>query len=59
MSIDVYRLSKQFHTKTVVDQLTFRVEKGQILGLLGPNGAGKSTTMRMLTGYIEPSEGDI
>lgn len=59
MSIDVYRLSKKFYTNTVVDQLTFRVEKGQILGLLGPNGAGKSTTMRMLTGYIEPSEGEI
>jgi ABC-2 type transport system ATP-binding protein len=59
MSIDVYNLSKQFHTKVVVDQLSFKVERGQILGLLGPNGAGKSTTMRMLTGYVQPSEGKI
>lgn len=59
MSIDVYKLSKSFQDRTVVDQLTFRVEKGEIVGLLGPNGAGKSTTMRMLTGYLPPSEGQI
>jgi ABC-2 type transport system ATP-binding protein len=59
MSIDVYQLSKHFQHKIAVDQLTFKVEKGQIVGLLGPNGAGKSTTMRMLTGYIAPSEGEI
>ena len=59
MSIDVYKLSKQFQGQTVVDQLSFRVEKGQILGFLGPNGAGKSTTMRMITGYLKPSQGDV
>lgn len=59
MSIDVYRISKHFQDKKVVDQLTFKVDKGQIVGLLGPNGAGKSTTMRMLTGYIQPSEGVV
>ena len=59
MSIDVYKLSKSFQDRTVVDELTFRVEKGEIVGLLGPNGAGKSTTMRMLTGYLPPSEGQI
>jgi ABC-2 type transport system ATP-binding protein len=59
MSIEVYKLSKHFQAQTVVDQLSFRVEKGQILGFLGPNGAGKSTTMRMITGYLEPSAGEI
>ncbi|OJW71475.1 MAG: gliding motility-associated ABC transporter ATP-binding subunit GldA [Candidatus Amoebophilus sp. 36-38] len=59
MSIVVHKLSKHFQHKIVVDQLDFQVEKGQIVGLLGPNGAGKSTTMRMLTGYIPPSEGEI
>ncbi|ACE05666.1 hypothetical protein Aasi_0222 [Candidatus Amoebophilus asiaticus 5a2] len=59
MSIDISKLSKHFQNKTVVDHLTFRVKKGEILGLLGPNGAGKSTTMKMLTGYIQPSEGKI
>jgi ABC-2 type transport system ATP-binding protein len=59
MSIEVYKLSKHFQAQTVVDQLSFRVEKGQILGLLGPNGAGKSTTIRMITGYLEPSAGEI
>jgi ABC-2 type transport system ATP-binding protein len=59
MSIDVLHLSKQFHGHTVVDQLNFRIEQGQVVGLLGPNGAGKSTTMRMLTGYLSPSEGEV
>lgn len=59
MSIEVYKLSKHFQEQTVVDQLSFSVEKGQVLGFLGPNGAGKSTTMRMITGYLKPSEGAI
>ena len=59
MSIDVYKVSKSFQGELIVDQLSFRVEKGQIVGLLGPNGAGKSTTMRMLAGYLPASEGDI
>jgi ABC-2 type transport system ATP-binding protein len=40
-----------------VDDVSFRVERGEILGFLGPNGAGKTTTMRILTGYMPPSEG--
>jgi ABC-2 type transport system ATP-binding protein len=59
MSIYISKLSKHFQNKKVVDQLTFKVEKGEILGLLGPNGAGKSTTMKMLTGYIQPSKGKV
>ncbi len=59
MSIDVHHLSKRFHHQLVVDQLNFKIEQGQVVGLLGPNGAGKSTTMRLLTGYLAPSEGEV
>ena len=52
--IEAKHLSKQFGAKTAVDDISFTVEKGEILGFLGPNGAGKSTTMRMLTGYLPP-----
>ncbi len=55
--IDVSHLSKRFGAKTAVNDISFRVEKGEILGFLGPNGAGKSTTMRMITGFIPPSSG--
>jgi ABC-2 type transport system ATP-binding protein len=50
---------KQFGPKTAVDRVSFSVEKGQVLGFLGPNGAGKSTTMRMITGYLPPTEGTV
>ncbi|MBT8036783.1 MAG: ATP-binding cassette domain-containing protein [Verrucomicrobiae bacterium] len=56
--IEVSNLSKHFGSKTVVNQLSFTVKKGEVLGFLGPNGAGKSTTMRMVTGFISPSSGD-
>jgi ABC-2 type transport system ATP-binding protein len=58
-SIVVDQLSKRFQHQIVVDQLSFPITKGQILGFLGPNGAGKSTTMRMITGYLKPSEGTV
>jgi ABC-2 type transport system ATP-binding protein len=56
--IEVEKLTKHFGTKTAVDQLSFTVKKGEVLGFLGPNGAGKSTTMRMVTGFFPPSSGD-
>ena len=56
--IEVQNLTKQFGTKLAVDNLTFTVKKGEVLGFLGPNGAGKSTTMRMITGFIPPTSGD-
>lgn len=59
MSIDVHHLSKRFQHQFAVEHLSFRIEQGQVVGLLGPNGAGKSTTMRMLTGYLSPSEGEV
>jgi ABC-2 type transport system ATP-binding protein len=55
--IEVQRLTKRYGRLTAVDDVTFRVERGEILGFLGPNGAGKTTTMRILTGYMPATEG--
>jgi len=55
--IEVKNLTKYFGMKKAVDNISFTVEKGEILGFLGPNAAGKSTTMRMITGFIPPSDG--
>ena len=55
--VEVKSLSKQFGTKTVVDNLSFSVSRGDVLGFLGPNGSGKTTTMRMITGFLPPSSG--
>nr|WP_246804822.1 ATP-binding cassette domain-containing protein [Desulfosarcina cetonica] len=52
--IEVKQLTKQFGQHRAVDDISFSVEKGEILGFLGPNGAGKSTTMRMITGFFLP-----
>ena len=57
--IEVKNLSKRFGPKTAVDDISFEVKKGEVLGFLGPNGAGKSTTMRMITGYFPPTSGTI
>ncbi|RYD39053.1 MAG: ATP-binding cassette domain-containing protein, partial [Verrucomicrobiaceae bacterium] len=56
--IEVETLTKQFGSKLAVDNLSFTVKKGEVLGFLGPNGAGKSTTMRMITGFFPPTSGD-
>jgi len=55
--IEVENLTKRYGRATAVDGVTFRVEKGEVLGFLGPNGAGKTTTMRILTCYLPPTEG--
>ena len=55
--IEVKNLTKRYGGKCAVDNISFRVEKGEILGFLGPNGAGKSTTMNILTGYLSSTEG--
>jgi len=55
--IEVQHLTKVYGSLTAVDDISFRVEPGEILGFLGPNGAGKTTTMRVLTGYIPATEG--
>jgi ABC-2 type transport system ATP-binding protein len=55
--IEVQHLTKRYGPVTAVDDVSFRVERGEILGFLGPNGAGKTTTMRVLTGFMPASEG--
>ncbi|MBF0236163.1 MAG: ATP-binding cassette domain-containing protein [SAR324 cluster bacterium] len=55
--IRVDKLTKDFGTARVVDQISFEVKKGEVLGFLGPNGAGKSTTMKMLTCFLPPTSG--
>jgi ABC-2 type transport system ATP-binding protein len=55
--IEVQHLTKRYGRVTAVDDVTFRVERGEILGFLGPNGAGKTTTMRILTGFMPATEG--
>ena len=57
--IEVQNLRKSFGPKTAVNGVSFTVEKGEVLGFLGPNGAGKSTTMRMITGFIPPTAGEV
>lgn len=55
--IHVSNLTKEYGNRRAVNEISFKVEKGEIVGFLGPNGAGKTTTMRILTGYIPPSSG--
>src|SRR5213594_2770605 len=57
--IKVNNLAKAFGAKRAVDGISFSVERGEVLGFLGPNGAGKSTSMRMITGFIPPTEGTV
>jgi ABC-2 type transport system ATP-binding protein len=57
--IRVENLRKTFGPKVAVNDISFNVERGEVLGFLGPNGAGKSTTMRMITGFIPPDAGSI
>ncbi|MEI8205359.1 MAG: ATP-binding cassette domain-containing protein [Kiritimatiellales bacterium] len=57
--IKVSNLTKQFAGHTAVDDVSFEVRRGEIVGFLGPNGAGKTTTMRMLTGFLHPTRGGV
>ena len=57
--IEVQHLTKRYGRVTAVDDVTFSVERGEILGFLGPNGAGKTTTMRVITGYMPPTLGKV
>lgn len=56
--IRVSKLTKDYGARRAIDSLTFEAEQGEILGFLGPNGAGKTTTMRILSGYMPPTEGE-
>ncbi len=57
--IEVERLTKRYGPTVAVSDVSFEVQKGEILAFLGPNGAGKTTTMRVITGYLPPSEGKV
>ncbi|RYY67191.1 MAG: ATP-binding cassette domain-containing protein [Chitinophagaceae bacterium] len=59
MSISVSNLSKNYGAQKAVNNISFTVNKGEIVGFLGPNGAGKSTTMKMITGYLAADAGNI
>lgn len=56
-ALDIIGLTKRFGAKTVVDDVSFTADAGEVLGFLGPNGAGKSTTMKMIVGFLTPSAG--
>ena len=57
--IEVKNVTKKYGNFLAVDNISFTVKDGEVVGFLGPNGAGKSTTMNMITGFIEPTEGTI
>ena len=59
MAVEVQHLTKRYGPQAAVDDISFTVGRGQILGFLGPNGAGKSTTMKIATGFIPPSSGTV
>lgn len=58
MSINIQNISKEYGKQKALDQVSFEIEGGEIVGLLGPNGAGKSTLMKILSGFIPPSDGE-
>jgi ABC-2 type transport system ATP-binding protein len=57
--VEIKNLSKRFGPITAVDDISFAVQRGEVLGFLGPNGAGKSTTMKMITGFLAPDSGSV
>ena len=57
--IELKNVTKKYGKFTALEDISFSIDQGQIVGLLGPNGAGKSTTMSIITGYIEPTEGEV
>ena len=57
--IEVHNLTKAYGDRKAIDQLNFKVAKGEVVGFLGPNGAGKTTTMKILTGFMAPTSGDV
>ena len=59
MSIEVQKLSKKYQDQLAIDEISFKVNSGEIVGFLGPNGAGKSTTMKIISCFIKPSSGEV
>ena len=58
MSIEVSNLTKNYGQQKAIDNISFKIDKAEIVGFLGPNGAGKSTTMKIITGYLEADGGN-
>ena len=59
MEVVIKNLTKKYNGHKAVDNISFRINQGEVLGFLGPNGAGKSTTMKIITTYLAPSDGDV
>ena len=59
MSIEIQNISKYYDKQLAVNDISFQVKTGEIVGFLGPNGAGKSTTMKIISCFIKPSKGDV
>ena len=59
MSIKIQNISKYYDEQLALDNVSFQVNSGEIVGFLGPNGAGKSTTMKIISCFIKPSDGDV
>ena len=57
--LEVREITKEYNRRAVVDHVSFTIERGEVLGYLGPNGSGKSTTVRMLTGLLGPTSGEV
>ncbi len=57
--VEIKRLTKRFKSITAVNDVSFTVEQGEVMGFLGPNGAGKSTTMKMIAGFLRPDQGEV
>src|SRR4026208_881137 len=57
--LEISHLTRRFGVLTAVDDVSFDVRAGEVLGFLGPNGAGKSTTMKMITGFLAPTSGTV
>ena len=58
-SVELRRLTKRYGDVAVVDDISLTVEHGQLICLLGPSGCGKTTTLRLIAGFVEPSDGEI
>ena len=59
MSVETRNITKLFGTQKALDNVSFEINKGELVGFLGPNGAGKSTMMKIITGFLPPDSGEV